>query len=76
MILFGHKTHEERWTFTTTKSPLDTHQIEAEPKCINHWPSEAGAVNSTEISHKIWYKNKCGGCGETIYPHSWVAVEK
>lgn len=50
-------------------------------KCQQHYPKNAGtghtidAVTKRPVDH-VWYQNKCGDCGETIYPHSWVTVDK
>jgi hypothetical protein len=49
--------------------------------CERHWPMDAGKEliqiqNTQKTKTHIWYENLCGTCGETIYPHSWVVVNK
>ncbi len=41
--------------------------------CKQHWPRDAGVRNDKPGT---WFDNRCGTCGKTIFPHSWVADEK
>ncbi len=77
MLLFGRKDKDsDRWIFSTVKGTLDTHIIDADPRmiprCLQHWPIHAGKLDEGGV----FYDNKCGTCGETIFPHSWVTVDR
>lgn len=48
-------------------------------ECERHWPIDAGKdLVQLPLSQKttthVWYENKCGGCGETIFPSGWEKV--